>query len=291
MATDDPHHRRIDLQSPSDLTYLHHNIRRAAAEKLDLAFPPRAAPEGEEDALRVKAEALVQEVRPSSLPPLPLALFRYRGRGGCACPKRGGKQYIAQTLTLALPSLSVNGLDAAPALLQQQSPTTTLAATDNNPPAATTVCATKHNPDHTAASASEGDANYEPYDPRLATRLRTLYAALEFESTRVAQLRRSAPSAAARSYIDRVQTEIVAERDLMQKMSWEHGEEGAGVGGDGGVKQEGVETGLGVGLERREEVEKIWGRGVEGLIGLGAVTEVVARLERAARAVGVVEGV
>jgi len=66
MSTD--HHRRIDLQSPADLTYLHTNIQRAATEKLDLAFPPRAAPKGEEDALRQKVEALVQDVGPHSAP-------------------------------------------------------------------------------------------------------------------------------------------------------------------------------------------------------------------------------
>ena len=44
------------------------------------------------------------------------------------------------------------------------------------------------------------------------------------------------------------------------------------------------------GLERRDEVEKTWGAGVEGLVGLEKVTGVVGKLERAARAVEVVEG-
>lgn len=55
-------HRKIDLQSSSDLTYLLNNIKAAAQEKLDLAIPPSAAPEGE-DAYRSKVEELVQEVR------------------------------------------------------------------------------------------------------------------------------------------------------------------------------------------------------------------------------------
>lgn len=46
---------------------------------------------------------------------------------------------------------------------------------------------------------------------------------------------------------------------------------------------------LGMGLERREEVERMWDRGVEGLGGLGGVTGVLARLERAEKALGVVE--
>ena len=57
----DAHHRKIDLQSPSDLTYLLNNIRTAARQKIDLAIPPSAAPDGE-DAYRLKVEELVHEV-------------------------------------------------------------------------------------------------------------------------------------------------------------------------------------------------------------------------------------
>ena len=57
----DAHHRKIDLQSPSDLTYLFNNIKSAARQKIDLAIPPAAAPEGE-DAYKSKVEELVQEV-------------------------------------------------------------------------------------------------------------------------------------------------------------------------------------------------------------------------------------
>ena len=55
------HHRKIDLQSPSDLIFLLNNIKAAAKEKLDLAIPPSAAPSGE-DTYRCKVEELVQEV-------------------------------------------------------------------------------------------------------------------------------------------------------------------------------------------------------------------------------------
>lgn len=61
----DAHHRKIDLQSPSDLTYLLNNIKAAARQKIDLAIPPSAAPEGE-DAYRSKVDELVQEVMFSS---------------------------------------------------------------------------------------------------------------------------------------------------------------------------------------------------------------------------------
>ncbi|KAL2055324.1 hypothetical protein ABVK25_004132 [Lepraria finkii] len=78
----DAHHCKIDLQSPSDLTYLLNNINTAAQQKIDLAIPRSAAPEGE-DAYRSRVEELVQE-------------------------------YILLTFTLAFPSLTLNGLDPSP---------------------------------------------------------------------------------------------------------------------------------------------------------------------------------
>ena len=64
----DPHHRKIDLQSSSDLTYLLNNIKAAAQGKIDLAIPRSAAPQGE-DAYRTKVEELVQEVYILPFPP------------------------------------------------------------------------------------------------------------------------------------------------------------------------------------------------------------------------------
>lgn len=43
-------------------------------------------------------------------------------------------------------------------------------------------------------------------------------------------------------------------------------------------------------LERREDVESSWGRGVQALLGLGKVPGVSAKLERAGRAAQAVEG-
>ena len=55
-------HRRIELQSPADLTYLVANVSRAARDKLDKHFPPDAVPAGEEDAMRKRVEELVDGV-------------------------------------------------------------------------------------------------------------------------------------------------------------------------------------------------------------------------------------
>ena len=49
-------------------------------------------------------------------------------------------------------------------------------------------------------------------------------------------------------------------------------------------------TGLDMGtLERRGDVERMWGKGTEGLVELGKVPGVLAKLERAGKAVEVVE--
>lgn len=59
--------RKIELQSPEDLTYLINNVRRGAAEHICAAFPP-VEDDQEEDELRVRIEKIVDEVR-SSPPP------------------------------------------------------------------------------------------------------------------------------------------------------------------------------------------------------------------------------
>ncbi|KAI6780749.1 uncharacterized protein J7T54_001057 [Emericellopsis cladophorae] len=72
--------RRIELQSPEDLTYLITNVRNAAATRLNEAFPQVDG--GGEDELRNQIEALVNE-------------------------------YIDKTFTLAAPNLTINGLPVA----------------------------------------------------------------------------------------------------------------------------------------------------------------------------------
>ncbi|KAK0660333.1 hypothetical protein DIS24_g3443 [Lasiodiplodia hormozganensis] len=57
----DSTHRRVELQSAADLTYLMANAKRAARAKIDLHLPPSAAPEGGEDVLRRRVEELVDE--------------------------------------------------------------------------------------------------------------------------------------------------------------------------------------------------------------------------------------
>lgn len=100
-----------------------------------------------------------------------------------------------------------------------------------------------------------------------------LYMQHEQETTRVAEMRRDAPGAAARAYMEDLKREMLADRE---------GDTGEGDGAQGVIE-------LG-GLERRDDVQRTWGRGLDGLVALEGITEVGARLERAKRAVKVVEG-
>ena len=110
-----------------------------------------------------------------------------------------------------------------------------------------------------------------------------MYATFDEESTKVAELRREAPRAAARAYAEALEAELARERQTLEGIMKEEEEL---------IGEEKEKSGLqmGNGLERREEVEKTWGMGSDGWIGLGGVTGVLERLERAVKATGVVEG-
>ncbi|KAK0749921.1 hypothetical protein B0T18DRAFT_437307 [Schizothecium vesticola] len=79
----DSTHRKIELQSPSDFRYLIDNVRRAAADSINAAFPPVEGADGAEDDLRLHIEAMVND-------------------------------YITQTFSLASPNLTINGLPVDP---------------------------------------------------------------------------------------------------------------------------------------------------------------------------------
>ncbi|KZL80433.1 kinetochore protein [Colletotrichum incanum] len=84
-------HRKIELQSHEDLAFLLNNVRRAAKDQLDKAFPHIEGSSAQEDELRAPIERLVNE-------------------------------YINKTFTHAAPNLSINGLDADPAAFLSANP-------------------------------------------------------------------------------------------------------------------------------------------------------------------------
>lgn len=98
----------------------------------------------------------------------------------------------------------------------------------------------------------------------------------------MAELRREAPGAAARAYMERLEAEMEEERER-DKMRIEE------VGKMGSVKVAPEELLGAAKMERLEEMERMWERGTEGLVGLEKVTEVLATLERARKALEVVQ--
>ena len=92
----------------------------------------------------------------------------------------------------------------------------------------------------------------------------------------MAELRREVPGAAAKRYMERLEGELQKEREAEA----EREESKAGL--------DAMDLDLGT-LERRDDVERMWGRGTEGLVELGKVPGMLAKLERAGKAVDVVE--
>ncbi|OKL58839.1 hypothetical protein UA08_05572 [Talaromyces atroroseus] len=77
-----PHYRRIELQSPADLTYLYTNTVALSRQKLDLHFPPSAYSDGDNpDPMKERVKELVD-------------------------------QFIRQTYTYASDSITINGLES-----------------------------------------------------------------------------------------------------------------------------------------------------------------------------------
>ncbi|KAK3385010.1 hypothetical protein B0H63DRAFT_472139 [Podospora didyma] len=88
-------HRRIELQAPEDFAFLINNVRRAAADSINAAFPPVEGADGQEDELRVRIEQMVNN-------------------------------YIIQTFTLAAPNLTINGMPVDPDLFFSPNTSSTL---------------------------------------------------------------------------------------------------------------------------------------------------------------------
>ncbi len=283
-----PHHRKLDLQSPLDLVYIRENITRAAQEKLDLHFP-----------VAVNAK--------KSTPNKPTTTTKTAGKAGESAQRgavaAGGSgqeegqegddpmrarvsalvnQFLDRTFEFAQYNISVNGSDAAPTT---NTTTTTNPATQPrklHPLSTSTATSTQ-----TARQAEEGKEEeregthfrYAAYDPRLSTRLSALYAELERETLAVSQLRRTAPSRGAELRGAELLRVLAAEegegdetRRKRVRRSRRSSEDGADAGGEGSQSQSQSQLQLDpLPAGWNDEVREMYERGLAGLKRLAGV--------------------
>lgn len=259
-------HRKVELQSPEDFTYLLNNVRRAAAESISAAFP--LADDGAEDALRARIEELVND-------------------------------YIARTFALAAPNTSINGLPVPDALLPRE---TGKDHDDNNSNKNNPKRAKKgkkgkgKNSSNSTSAANQEDENvvYEPFDARLRDSIPDLLREEEDLLREIAALKRRVPAQAAARVGDALRAGVAADeaalatarervadvdRDLKakgRKRMLDHLEASSA---EDGAAAAGV-------LQRNDDVAGSFEAAVEGLARLKRdMPATVARMERA-RAAG-----
>ncbi|ROV95533.1 hypothetical protein VSDG_05380 [Cytospora chrysosperma] len=292
-------HRKIELQSPEDLTFLINNVRRAATEHVTAAFPPvEGQDDAEEDELRVRIEKLVDDVR----------------------------AYISQTFTLAAPNLSINGFDLDPATfpaayLDASSPASTAGAGPNarkrRQKKKKKQKKQQHGDDNDEDEDEDEDEDddepvpaaviqYEPFDGRKRLRVEELAREEEDLMREVAALKRRVPAAAAAAYADGFREGVRADEEALARAravatslvggdgdgngdgdgdnnTDTNGAEGEGPGaGDGGA--DGAGGGRG-GRKRRKKTTLLDGTGplerqADVERGYGGLVETLSRLKR-----------
>ncbi|KIV82258.1 hypothetical protein PV11_04381 [Exophiala sideris] len=266
------HHRKIELQTPDDLTYLHVNLIASAQQKIDLHFPPSAiqdqfgaqpatvitldglqAPQSASDSLRKPDEKEEQPEDP----------LRVRVR-------QLVDAFVTKTWNGASQNISVNGMDASSLPILSRS-------------------ASQPTPSDSPQEEREGvDFTYDPYDTRLQAKVAGLYGELEALTAQVSKLRRTAPKHGADAYRDALMAEL-ASADA------DHDAQMMALGENAGAINNGVLT---LKLQRegwRDDVKAVYEHGVSELAvlaGLAAeqdgstpcgasLTETVGKVQRA----------
>ncbi|PGH01320.1 hypothetical protein AJ79_07957 [Helicocarpus griseus UAMH5409] len=229
MAT--PHHRKIALQSPADLSYLYTNTLALSRQKLDLHFPPSANASSSSSSPTSPTHTANPDPMKSHVQSLVDA-------------------FIQKTFLTAAPSISINGLSPAEAAA-----TATPTGGKNT---------NKEEADPLSFLHAREAVEYEPYDTALAARVAGLYAQLESLTMTVAQLRRDAPGRAAGGYAEALRG-VIEEEELEEEeeeMEMEELEMGEGKGKGSGRGKE--DFTLRVPFGQTEGARRRW---VEGEVG------------------------
>ena len=197
-----PHHRKIELQSHADLTYLQQNLAQAAREKLDLHFP-----------LSAKQAAPAEVITLGGVPQPAESETTNKDSNGTEAddedPLRRHvrqlvDQFLQQTHTSASHSISVNGIDAS------NLPQSTL-PTCSNPTPDPGSDATK--PLDPSQEIEGVHYTYSAFDPRLQKRLASLHGELESLTSQVSKLRREAPKSSADAYTSHLEAALAHDEE------------------------------------------------------------------------------
>ncbi|OAL30404.1 hypothetical protein AYO22_01602 [Fonsecaea multimorphosa] len=200
------HHRKVELQSPNDLTYLQSNLVACARQKLDLHFPPSAAVQGKIPQAAMPATTIhLDGVQPTGAEQ---SRDDTQGRDGDRDEVKEEEEedplrarvravvdaFIARTWEGACKNITVNGLDAT------------------NLPAAATSAPGGQQQEEEQKEETEGvDFVYSAYDSRLQAQVASLYGELETLTTQVSKLRRTAPAQGAETLAKRLREEMEAD--------------------------------------------------------------------------------
>ncbi|EHA48470.1 hypothetical protein MGG_00906 [Pyricularia oryzae 70-15] len=250
-------HRKVELQSPEDFTYLLNNVRRAAAESIGAAFP--LADDDAEDALRARIEELVDD-------------------------------YIARTFALAAPNVSINGLPVPESLLPKEK-------SNGKTKDKGKKGSKKSKKKGAAAEDEDENVVYEPFDARLRDRIPDLLREEEELLREIAALKRRVPAQAATRVGDALKAGVAADEAALAAAKERVGDVDRDLRAKGRKRMlDSLEGGVDEGsaaaapaisvLQRNDEVAESFGTAVEGLGRLKRdMPATVARMERA-RAAG-----
>jgi hypothetical protein len=199
VSQSNPHHRKIELQSPLDLTHLQDQLTTSARQKLDLHFPPAA--------LRSKPATHIT-LGGSEASQQPTNTTNPATADEETDPLRQHVQslttaFLERTWTAAAKSITINGLDAHTLPQFTNATDSTLSAR------APQQQQQPQQPEHTEIEGIH--YTLAPYDSRLQTRLATLYGELESLTAQVSKLRREAPGRGAERLRETLGGEIEAE--------------------------------------------------------------------------------
>ncbi|KAH9864572.1 hypothetical protein J1614_010507 [Plenodomus biglobosus] len=188
----DPEHRKIELQSPSDLSYLTSQIRLAARQKLDLHLPPVTDSTNTPDELRTHVESLVDD-------------------------------FVANVLQGMRNNISINGIDVV-ARGRSGEEVDERGGSGGGEGAMEGVLLA----DGGGGGVSEVEKDeFEPFDEKLRARLAAQVARRDALVAKISAHRRTTPKAAAAAWQTRFEAEAEVLRSDVERM-----EKAAGVVGE-----------------------------------------------------------